>query len=155
MGLEVHFSSAKHDWATPQPLFDALNAEFGFTVDAAANATNHKCARWYGQGGEREDALTQPWDPAEVYWCNPPYGREQAAFVRQGYDVMCRGGVAVFLLPARTDTKMFHQYIWNTDAQKTYNGVQVRFLRGRVRFAGAPGPAPFPSMVVVMDGRGR
>lgn len=146
-------SSAKHDWGTPQWLFDELHAEFNFTVDAAANESNHKLPRWYGPGGERAGALAAPWDATEVYWCNPPYGRMQGEFVFLGHRVMSLGGLAVFLLPARTDTKMFHAYIWDRDLHKPYVGVQVRFLRGRLKFNGAPTSAPFPSMVVVFDGR--
>lgn len=151
--LAACLSSAKHDWGTPQAFFDRLHAEFHFTVDAAANATNHKLPRWYGPGGEREDALDGFWATAETYWCNPPYGRQQAGFVKLAYDVMVRGGLAVLLLPARTDTRVFHTFIWDADNGQPYRGVDVRFLRGRLMFEGASAPAPFPSMAVVFDGR--
>lgn len=145
--------SVKLDWGTPQDFFDRLHAEFHFTVDAAANDTNHKLPRWYGPGGEREDALDGFWSTSEVYWCNPPYGREQRAFVAQAHDVMTRGGLAVLLLPSRTDTKLWHQWVWNAERQEPYDGVEVRFVQGRLTFDGAPAPAPFPSVVVVFDGR--
>lgn len=145
-------SSAKHTWGTPPDFFAALHREFGFSVDAAANSTNHLLPRWYGPGGEREDALTEPWDAAETYWCNPPYGSQQAAFVAMGYNHMCVGGTSAFLLPARTDTRLFHGLVWNRDMHKPYAGIEVRFIKGRLTFVGADAPAPFPSMVVVMRG---
>ena len=145
-------TSSKQDWGTPQAFFDALHAQYQFTIDAAANALNHKLPRWYGPGGEREDATAAPWDRNEVYWCNPSYDN-QRAFVRQGYDVMTRGGVAMFLLPARTDTRLFHDFIWDRELRRPYRGVAVDFLKGRLTFEGAPASAPFPSMVVVFDGR--
>lgn len=144
--------SSKQDWGTPQALFDRWQAEFGFTVDAAANATNHKLPRWYGPGGEREDATTAPWSPTEVYWCNSPYDN-QRAFVQRGLDVMMIGGLAVFLLPARTDTRLFHELIWDRGERRPYRGVTVDFLKGRLTFEGAPTSAPFPSMLVTFDGR--
>lgn len=151
--LSVHFSSAKHDWRTPPDVFADLDAEFNFTVDAAADATNCLLSRYYGADGEREDALAAPWEVDEIYYCNPPYGRMQRAFVQMGNDLMFRGGASAFLLPARTDTRLFHDLCWNRLLNKPYNGVSVRFLRGRLTFQGAMGPAPFPSMVVVFDGR--
>ena len=151
--LKPLMSSAKHDWRTPPDVFADLDAEFSFSVDAAADASNCLLPRYYGVGGEREDALTAPWDPVEDYWCNPPYGRMQMAFVKQGYDVMCRGGLAVFLLPARTDTKLFHSWCWDMELHRPYKDVSVRFIKGRLTFQGAAGPAPFPSMVVVFNGR--
>lgn len=151
--LSVHYSTAKHDWRTPDDFFQRLHVEFAFTVDAAADCTNHKLPRWYGPGGEREDALTHPWSPEERHWCNPPYGREQVKFVSQAHDAMTQGGCSALLLPARTDTRLFHTYIWDQDNRQPYLGVDVRFIKGRLTFEGAAGPAPFPSMVVVFDGR--
>lgn len=151
--LTACMSSARHDWRTPVDVFAALDAEFNFTIDAAANADNCLLPRYYGVGGEREDALTDPWDTNEVYFCNPPYGRMQRAFVQQGYDLLGRGGTSAFLLPARTDTKLFHELCWNRLLNRPYMGVSVRFLKGRLTFQGAPTSAPFPSMVVIFDGR--
>ena len=146
--LDVHFSSGKDDWETPDDLFAEWDATFHFILDAAANKHNHKVARWFGPGGEAEDALRVEWPVKEGnIWLNPPYTRGvQEAFVRRanGYEEFEIGGVGfgvVCLLPARTDTKLFHEVI------QPYG--KITFLRGRVRFKGAPHSAPFPSMIVV------
>ena len=150
----IHFSSGKDDWGTPFSTFAPWHEQFTFTVDAAANGDNHLLPRWYGPGGEREDALTHDWDPTERYWCNPPYSRTlQRQFIIQAYRVMSRGGVAVLLLPARTDTKTFHEFIWDRFEAAPEKHITVHFLKGRIRFVGATHGAPFPSMIVVMDGR--
>ena len=51
-------TSLCHTWETPQWLFDQLDAEFHFTIDAAADDQNHKCERYYTV---KDDALTQKW----------------------------------------------------------------------------------------------
>lgn len=136
-------SSARDDWETPQPLFDALDAEFGFTLDAAANRGNAKRPVWYGPGSPCgvEDALSVPWDG--VVWLNPPYGRQIGRWVaaahRWGRSGQCQ--VVVALLPARTDTAWFHRHVMRAS--------EIRFIRGRLTFEGGPYPAPFPSMIVI------
>jgi phage N-6-adenine-methyltransferase len=137
-------SSALHEWRTPPALFQQLHAEFAFDLDAAASDDNALCRRYYT---ERDDALIQPWDGRT--YLNPPYGRQLPAFVRKAFAEVACGccPVAVLLIPARTDTRVWHDCVMQATA--------VRFLRGRVRFAGATGaetdPAPFPSAVVVME----
>lgn len=132
----VMYSSASDNWETPQDFFDALNAEFHFTLDAAASDENAKCARYFTK---EQDGLAQDW--MGVVWCNPPYGREVGRWVAKASVSAEKGAVVVMLLPARTDTKWFHDYI---------NGrAEVRFVKGRLKFGGAKNSAPFPSMVVV------
>lgn len=129
--------SRTDDWATPQQLFDALDAEFRFTLDAAASRHNAKCRRYFTR---RRDGLSQSWG-RQVVWCNPPYGRVIAHWVRKAHEASLRGATVVMLLPSRTDTKWFHQFAWKHG--------EVRFLEGRVKFGGAKTAAPFPSVVVV------
>lgn len=152
---ETLMSSGKDDWETPQDLFDQLHQEFGFTLDVAANAANHKRDAWYGPDHHLavfRDGLAMPW--IGVCWCNPPYSRGlQAKFIAKAAEEASRGGVIVMLLPARTDTKAFHRYIWDATWHAPRGGVQVRFLPGRLRFVGAADAAPFPSMVVIFGGR--
>ena len=137
------FSSACTEWGTPQALFDELDREFHFTLDPCANEQNHKCAKYYT---EAENGLLQDWGHETVF-CNPPYGRQIGYWVASCYE---HAGVAVMLLPARTDTKWFHDYIYQKDR------VEVRFLRGRLKFEGAKNSAPFPSMVVIfLDASGK
>lgn len=132
------FSTGKNDWETPQDLFDQLDMEFHFTLDVCASHENAKCARYFT---EEDDGLSQDWTRQTVF-CNPPYSnRQQTAWVRKCWEHGQRGGIAVMLLPARTDTKRFHDYI--------YNQAEVRFLRGRLHFGNSKNSAPFPSMIVI------
>lgn len=78
-----------------------------------------------------------------VTFCNPPYGREIGKWVRKAYEESKKGPTVVMLLPARTDTKWFHDYI--------YGKAEIRFIRGRLKFGGGENSAPFPSMVVVFQ----
>ena len=84
-----------------------------------------------------------PSDGGGRVWCNPPYGREIAKWVRKGFESVQAGtaSVCVMLLPARTDTKWFHNYV--------YNKAEIRFVKGRLKFGNSKNSAPFPSMVVV------
>lgn len=134
---EVMFSSKTDLWETPQDFFDRLDAEFGFDLDACALPQNAKCAAYYTP---EQDGLSQPWDG--VVWCNPPYGRNIGKWVQKAHEENRRNNnYIVMLLPARTDTRWFHDYILNK--------AEVRFIRGRLKFGGAKNSAPFPSMVVV------
>ena len=148
MNTDLMFSSATDQWATPQAFFDKLNDEFHFTLDVAADETNHKCKRYYDKS---IDGLSQPWathererERAVVVWCNPPYGREIGKWVEKAYTESLNGITVVMLLPARTDTKWFHNFI--------YGKAEIRFVRGRLKFGDSKNSAPFPSMVVVFRG---
>ncbi len=131
----VHFSSQSNEWSTPQHFFDTLNQEFAFTLDVAATPGNAKVSRYFTQS---DDGLAQSWNN-EAVWCNPPYGREIGKWVKKASE--SRGGVIVMLIPARTDTRYFHEYI--------YNKADIRFIKGRLKFGGHKNSAPFPSMVVI------
>lgn len=129
------------NWGTPKWLFDKLNRIYNFSLDAAANLTNHKCSRWFGPGGEREDALADPWPTDVNIFCNPPYSRGlQRRFVERAKECGDNGGLVVMLLPADTSTKLFHDLVLPAGPQ---------FIRGRVRFEGAPAAAKFGSLIVV------
>lgn len=135
------FTSNTAEWATPQAFFNELDAEFHFTLDPCATPQNAKCARFFTK---ETDGLAQSWQGETVY-CNPPYGRDLAKWVKKASDEVIRGGgrtLVVMLIPARTDTSYFHDYI--------YKRHEVRFVRGRLHFNESKCGAPFPSMVVVM-----
>lgn len=137
MNTSVMFSSKSDLWETPQDLFDKLNSEFKFTLDACANSENAKCGHYFSLS---DNGLKQEW--SGTVWCNPPYGREIGKWVAKAQVEAAKGNATtVMLLPARTDTKWFHRYI--------YRRAEIRFLRGRLKFGGAKNGAPFPSMVVV------
>lgn len=139
MNTETLFSTGTDDWETPPAFFAALNKEFGFTVDVAADDGNHKCSRYYTEG---ENGLLQDWG-GETVWCNPPYSRgQQDIFVKKAYEESKKPGTTVvMLIPARTDTERFHDYILGK--------AEIRFIKGRIKFVGAQHGAPFPSMVVI------
>src|SRR5690349_4783281 len=116
----AYHSSQSVEWSTPQDLFDDCNARFGFTLDAAAQPHNAKCARFFTP---EQDGLAQSW-AGEVVWCNPPYGaRATADWVRKGYEESRRGATVVMLVPSRTDTRWFHDYAKRGD---------IEFIRGRL-----------------------
>ena len=100
------FSSNTDNWATPQWLFDELNKIFHFTLDVCASEDNHKCDKYFTK---ETDGLKQDWGE-HVIWCNPPYGREIVGWVNK---CSKHKGVAVMLLPARTDTKWWQEYIYH------------------------------------------
>lgn len=131
------FSSATSEWGTPQSLFDALNKKYQFTLDACATEENFKVSNYYTV---EKDGLSQPWN-GRVY-CNPPYGRTIGKWVKKAYESAC---LTVMLLPARTDTRWFHDFIYHNDNAK------IQFLRGRLKFNDGKNPAPFPSMIVVFN----
>lgn len=138
MNTDVMFSSKTDNWATPQDFFDELNREFHFDLDPAADNNNHKCDNYFTIA---ENGLLQSWNGNSVF-CNPPYGREIGKWVEKAYKENEKyGNTIVMLLPARTDTKWFHEYI--------YHKAEVRFIRGRLKFSGAKFNAPFPCMVVI------
>lgn len=143
MNTEAMFSHKKNNWATPQHFFDKLNEEFGFTLDPCADDQNHKCQKYFT---EEQDGLKQDWS-GETVFCNPPYGREIGKWVKKCFEEVYCGSCkcAVLLLPARTETRWFHDYI--------YHKAEVRFIKGRLKFVGAVVNAPFPNMIVVFRGR--
>lgn len=132
----VFFSSKTDLWSTPPDLFAKLDAEFGFTLDVCAVAENAKCLRYFTP---EVDGLKQKWEG--TVWMNPPYGRSIGVWVRKAYLSARAGAVVVCLLPARTDTRWWHEYV--THAHEHW------FIKGRLKFGGAPSGAPFPSAVVV------
>jgi phage N-6-adenine-methyltransferase len=104
-----------------------------------ATAENAKCSRYFTI---EDDGLAQEWRGR--CWMNPPYGREIGAWMAKAWSSAAAGALVVCLVPARTDTPWWHDYAIKGE---------VEFLRGRLKFGGHKNPAPFPSAVVVFDGR--
>lgn len=130
------YSSEKMDWETPDHLFLGLDAEFAFTLDVAASKENAKCRRYFTA---QDDGLTQPWEG--TCWMNPPYGREVGDWMRKAVEESKRGVLTVALVPARTDTRWWHE---------TAMKHEIRFLARRLSFKGSNNKAPFPCAVVVI-----
>jgi site-specific DNA-methyltransferase (adenine-specific) len=137
---KVMYSSKKQDWETPQDLFNKLDKEFNFTLDPCANDKNHKCKKYYTI---KDNGLKQSWK-GETVFCNPPYGREIKKWVKKCYEESKNNDTKiVMLIPARTDTKYFHDYI--------YHKAKLRFIKGRLKFSNSKNSAPFPSMLVIYN----
>lgn len=133
------FTSDTPEWETPQDLFDQLDKEFNFELDVCANKENTKCKKYITK---EEDGLTKNWVTLSNRgwkWMNPPYGREIGRWIAKASRV--RNVVA--LLPARTDTKYFHEYIYKKE------NVEIRFIKGRLKFGNSKNSAPFPSMICI------
>ena len=138
---KVLFSSKTDQWATPQWLYDELNKKFNFNLDPCADETNYKCEKYFNK---EQNGLLQDWGGQRVF-CNPPYGREIGKWVQKAHDESKKPEtLVVMLIPARTDTKWFHEYI--------YQKAAIRFLKGRLKFGDSKNSAPFPSMVVIFGG---
>ena len=174
--MDVHFSSEKQDWATPEKLFDQLNAKYGpLELDVCATQSNRKCPTWLGQQTPDifVDGLTTIWSMCSVgfgnrqlvqkCWMNPPYGREIKAWVKKASDEAAKGCTVVCLLPARLGSRWMRDLIkkplvasknlkgWTDELGDWIEGdtLIVGELAGRVKFGGATTAAPFPSMVVI------
>ena len=132
------FSSQTDNWETPQALFDKLNAEFHFDLDVCADNSNAKCKKFYTK---EQDGLQQNW--IGMCWMNPPYGREIGKWLKKAYESSINGATVVCLIPARTDTAWWHDYVMKGE---------IRFIRGRLKFGGSKNSAPFPSAIVIFQG---
>lgn len=125
--------------ATPQDFFDKLDKEFHFNLDPCATSENAKCKNFFTK---EIDGLRQNWGGCIVF-CNPPYGRELHKWVKKAYEESKKPNTTVvMLIPARTDTKYFHEYVY-------HKAKEIRFIKGRLKFGDSKNSAPFPSMVVV------
>lgn len=138
----VMFSSKTGEWSTPKEFFDKLNWRFGpFSLDPCADASNTKCMNFFT---EAEDGLSKSWEGFSSF-INPPYGRGIEKWIKKGYEESRNENTrVVMLIPARTDTKYWHNYVMKAD--------EVYFVKGRLKFGDSSNSAPFPSAVVVFDG---
>ena len=136
------FSSKTGEWGTPQEFFDKLNWRFGpFDLDPCADPTNTKCANFFT---EAEDGLSKDWG-GHTAFVNPPYGRGIDRWIRKAYEESKKENTRiVMLIPARTDTKYWHDYVMKAS--------ELYFVKGRLKFGDSENSAPFPSAVAVFDG---
>lgn len=135
------FTSDKNYWETPQDFFDELHEKYEFTLDAAATDENAKLPNYYTV---EDDALKQKWE-GRVF-VNPPYGREIKHWVEKAYKESLEpyNECVVMLIPSRTDTIYWHEYIFG-------KAKDIDFLKGRLKFEidGEPRDvAPFPSALI-------
>jgi len=138
---ETMFSSKSGEWSTPQDFYNKLNWRFGpFDLDPCANPHNAKCDNFYT---EPENGLLKSWQGHTVF-INPPYGRDIKAWIKKGYEESQDPDTkVVMLIPARTDTRYWHDYIMKAEL--------VYFVKGRLKFGNCQNSAPFPSAVVIFN----
>jgi len=122
------FSSASQHWATPKELYDELDKEFRFNDDPCP---------LHGEKG-----LNRSWGTRT--FLNPPYGREISKWLERAWYESFWGKTIVCLIPSRTDTRWWHNYVMEAD--------EIRFLKGRLKFGGSKNSAPFPSAIIVFKG---
>lgn len=140
MNKDVLFSSKSDEWTTPKEFFNELNKEFNFNLDPCADDENHLTQDYYTK---EQDGLQQDWSGKTVF-CNPPYS-DISRWVRKCHDEGIKDNTTVVLLvPARTDTKYFHNFIENR--------AEIRFIKGRLKFGDGKNSAPFPSLIVIFRG---
>lgn len=123
--MSVHFSSATDHWSTPKDVYDALDKEFNFDHDPCP------------MGGT--DGLITSW--GRVNFINPPYSDIKSWLYKGHYEWLIRKKICVFLIPSRTDTKWWHEWVMNA--------TEIRFIKGRLKFGNAKNSAPFPSCIVI------
>lgn len=135
---KVFFSKKSDEWETPISLFNELNQEFHFTLDPCANEFNYKCLKYFTIN---DNGLIQDWSN-EIVFCNPPYSNIKV-WVKKCFEEYQKGTTIVLLIPSRTDTKYFHEYI--------YKFAELRFIKGRLHFNNSKNGAPFPSMLCIFN----
>ena len=139
------FSSDSNEWETPQTLFNQLDKEYNFTLDPCSTSDNAKCKKFYTK---EDDGLSKDWGGESVF-VNPPYGREIKHWVEKSYKESLKPNTkVVMLIPARTDTKYWHEWI--------FGEAEIVFLKGRIKFEQggvAKNTAPFPSALVIYNNR--
>jgi phage N-6-adenine-methyltransferase len=157
MDSAVMFSKASDEWRTPRAVFEALDAEFGFDLDVAATAENCWKENYIGPDRirpDRQDALECSWTWLNgsarpgVCWMNPPYSRVRE-FMEKAADEARKGCTVVCLVPARTDTRWWHRCVWDYESNRPREGVEIRFIKGRLKFGNSENSAPFPSVIVI------
>lgn len=155
MVAQVMFSSATDEWSTPQAFFDKLHKEFRFALDVCATRENAKCSLYFCP---LVDGLSRDWaeevrdysaygdmtKKGRAVWMNPPYGRTIGKWVEKAHTESLKGLTVVCLVPSRTDTKWWHEFV--------LPHAEVRFIKGRLKFGGSKNSAPFPSAVVIFRG---
>lgn len=136
---ETMFSSKSLEWSTPQHFFDQLEEKFGkFTLDPCANSSNYKVKNRFT---EKDNGLKQDWSGNNVFM-NPPYGRVIKHWIKKAHEEGQKDNTTVVaLIPARTDTRYWHDYVMKSHS--------IYFVKGRLKFGNGENSAPFPSAVVI------
>ena len=134
----MNLHSQNDDWGTPKDLFRALDDVFHFTLDPCSTHENALCEKHFTI---EEDGLTQDWSD-DVVFMNPPYGTETGKWIQKAYEESVKGAIVVCLIPARPDTRYWHDYIFPYASS-------IRFIKGRLHFSDNKNPCGFPSAIVI------
>lgn len=139
--MKVHYSSKSNVWNTPKSFFDKLNQEFNFELDpcVSSDGSNATCDSYFT---ESDNGLVQKWGAYSKVFMNPPYGREIKHWIEKAYQESLNGCTVVCLIPSRTDTQYWHEFIFPYASE-------IRFVKGRLKFSDSKDSAPFPSAVVI------
>src|SRR5699024_1029799 len=137
--MKVHYSSETNEWATQKNVFDELDDEFNFKLDPCATKENAKTEKFFTI---EYDRLSQ--EVTETTIMNPHNGSEIKKWVKKAFEESLKGTVVVCLIPARTDTSYWHEYIFE-------KACEVCFVKGRIKFGDSKRGAPFPSAVVIFN----
>ena len=143
-------TGGKDDWGTPLDLWHQLDELYVFSIDGAANGQNALLSRWWGPGGVLEDALTADWSNERVF-CNPPYSMVKQ-FIAKAAEERKRGAFSVLLVASRTDTRWWHDHVWDAERHTWRTGVWGQLVKGRLKFRGptkGSNAATFPSAIIV------
>lgn len=122
---KIPMTSIRQDWRTPKAFYQALNAEFGFDFDPCPPKASF-------------DGLAREW--GQTNFVNPPF-KGIKKWVQRSFEESERGAIVVMLIPARTDTRYWHDYCMKAS--------EIRFIKGRLHYDDSKSPAPFPSCVVI------
>ena len=137
---KLMFSSKTAEWETPSAFFGKLNESYGFTLDPCATNMSAKCPHYFTK---EDDGLSRDWG-GNVVFMNPPYGREIKSWVQKAWEEGCKPETTVVcLIPARTDTRWWHEYCMRAE--------KIFFVKGRLKCGNSSNSAPFPSAVVVFN----
>lgn len=136
------FTSNSDEWETPRELFTSLDKRFKFTLDPCSTKENHLCNKYYTK---EENGLCKSWK-GETVFVNPPYSKIKQWVEKCYKEYETNGTTIVMLIPSRTDTRYFHEYI--------YHKSEIQFIKGRLHFSNSKNSAPFPSMIVIYERKG-
>lgn len=136
----MNLHSNKDDWCTPKDLFKRLDKEYHFTLDPCSTHENALCEKHYTKD---ENGLSQDWS-GEVVFMNPPYGTDTGKWIKKGYEESLRGATVMCLIPARPDSRYWHEYVFPYASK-------ILFLKGRLHFSESKHPAGFPSALVLFQ----
>lgn len=146
--LPTEVKTVEH--GTPPEVFEPLNKEFGFRLDAAASDENALCDAYYTK---EDDGTQQDWAPFSPVWCNPPFlAEELQRFTSKAMREVANGVLTALHVPAKTDQPWFH-WLWERYEAGIWR-VEFRWIQGRVKYLGNKDRAPFPSLTVILGPKG-